>query len=127
MPRLPYLLIFLGLWSLAAHPARAEGDPAKGQRVFNLCKACHTIEKGGKNLVGPNLHGVFGRKSGQAEGFKFSPAMAGAGFAWDEEKLDKYLADPKGFLPGNKMVFIGVKKPDDRANLIAYLKKASSD
>ncbi|MCW5730931.1 MAG: cytochrome c family protein [Alphaproteobacteria bacterium] len=127
LPRFPILLGLAACAAFAASPARADGDPEKGQRVFNLCKACHTIEKGGKNLVGPNLHGVFGRKAGHAEGFKFSSAMQGAGFTWDEEKLDKYLADPRGFMPGNKMIFIGVKKPDDRANLIAFLKKATAE
>ncbi|CAA7619410.1 cytochrome c family protein [Magnetospirillum sp. UT-4] len=96
------------------------GDAAAGAKVFNQCKACHTVEPG-KNRVGPSLHGIVGRPSGKVEGFKYSPAMAGANLTWTPENLDKYLADPKGFIPGNKMAYAGLKKPEDRANVIAYL------
>jgi len=113
--------------ALAASPAaRANGDADKGQKVFNVCKTCHTIEAGGKNMVGPNLSGVFGRKAGAVDGFKYSEAIQKSGIVWNEETLAKYVADPKGFLPGNKMAFIGVKKDNDRADLIAYLKKATA-
>ena len=102
------------------------GDEAKGERAFNqLCKTCHTPEKGGKSSLGPNLSGLFGRKAGTTEGFKFSEAMTGSGIVWDEQMLMEYLQDPKGRIPGNKMVFVGVKRPDQLADLIAYLKKAT--
>lgn len=115
------LLAAFALGSAAAH---AEGDAAQGEKVFNKCKACHALEAG-KNKIGPTLHGVIGREAGTVEGFKYSDAMKNAGVTWDEESLDQYLADPKGFIPGNKMVFVGLKKEDQRADVIAYLKEAS--
>lgn len=103
----------------------ADGDAASGKTVFNTCKACHTIEAGGPNRVGPNLHGVVGRKAGSADGFSYSQAVKDAGYTWDEQKLDAYLKDPKAALPGNKMAFAGVKDDAKRADLIAYLKSES--
>jgi cytochrome c len=108
----------------AASYAQSAGDAAKGKKIFARCAACHALEAG-TNKIGPSLHGIMGRKSGSVEGFKYSDAMKGANLTWDEATLDKYLTDPKGFVPGNKMVFPGLKKPDDRANVIAYLKEAS--
>jgi len=105
-------------------PAAADGDPAAGKRVFNQCMACHSVAKG-KNGLGPGLFGVVGRKAGTAEGFNnYSPAMKKADVTWTEENLSKYLADPKGFVPGNRMIFVGLKKDEDRANVIAFLKQA---
>ncbi len=108
--------LVLGAALLAAPFAASaqEAPPA----AFNQCKACHVI---GKNGVGPNLAGVFGRKAGAVEGFKYSDPMKAAP-AWDEATLGKYLADPKGAIPGNKMVFAGLKKPEDVAAVITYLK-----
>lgn len=100
--------------------AQAAGDAAAGEKVFNQCKACHTIEAG-KNRVGPSLHGVVGRAAGSVEGFQYSPAMKSSGLTWTPETLDKYLADPKAAVPGNKMAFAGLKNAEDRANVIAYL------
>ncbi len=106
--------------------AAQTGDEAKGERAFKqLCTTCHTVDKGGKSVVGPNLWGFLGRKAGAAEGFAFSDAMKGSGIVWDEQTLSEYLKDPKGRIPGNKMVFVGVKRPDQMADLIAYLKKAT--
>jgi cytochrome c2 len=109
---------------LLAAPAWAQtqtsGDPAAGEKVFNQCKACHTVQAG-QNRVGPSLAGVVGRKAGSVEGFQYSPAMKGANLTWTPENLDKYLTDPKALVPGNKMAFPGLKKPEDRANVIAYL------
>jgi cytochrome c len=110
--------------ALSAASALAEGDPAKGERVFAKCKACHTLD--GKNRVGPTLAGVFGRTAGKVEGFKYSDAMAGSGVVWDEETIEKYLENPKEFVPGNKMIFPGLKKEDDREDVIAYLKQATA-
>lgn len=100
--------------------AQTAGDPAAGEKVFNQCKACHTVQAG-QNRVGPSLHGVVGRKAASVEGFNYSPAMKASGLTWNAESLDKYLADPKAAIPGNKMAFAGLKKPEDRANVIAYL------
>lgn len=106
---------------LAAGPAAAEGDAAKGEKIFARCKACHTIEAGGPNRVGPNLHGVYGREAGKAEGFKYSNAMAESGVVWTPENLDTYLTAPAKFIKGNRMAFAGLAKPEERADIIAYL------
>ncbi len=118
------LLTALLVAALPMAAAHAEGDPAKGKKVFNKCKACHFADKK-KNKVGPYLVGIVGRKAASVEGFKYSKAMqakAAEGLVWTEENLDKYLEKPKKFIPGNKMAFAGLKKAEDRANVIAYLK-----
>lgn len=108
---------------LASLPAPYNaGDLENGRRQFALCRSCHTIVEGGPKLTGPNLYGVFGRKAGTKEGFAYSDAVKNADFVWDAQKLDAWLADPRGFLPGNKMSFVGVKDPQKRIDLIAYLK-----
>ncbi|MDH3662638.1 MAG: cytochrome c family protein [Alphaproteobacteria bacterium] len=111
--------------TLATPFASAEGDAAAGEKVFKKCKACHIIDKE-KNRLGPHLIGIFGREAGSVDGFKYSKAMMESGVTWDETTLDEYLADPKGYIPKNKMAFVGLKKEDDRANVIAYLKEAAS-
>ena len=113
----------LGL-ALASQASLAEGDAGKGKKIFNKCKACHVVDAE-KNRVGPHLVGIIGRPAGAAEGFKYSDAMAGSGITWDEETIAAYLADPKGYVEGNKMVFVGLKKEDDIADVIAYLKEAT--
>ncbi|MGH6946909.1 MAG: c-type cytochrome [Kiloniellales bacterium] len=117
-------LTLAGLPFLAIAPALSAGDAAKGERTFNKCKACHSLEAG-KNKIGPSLHGLFGRTAGTVEGFKYSQAMADSGVVWDEETISEYLADPKWFIPGNKMTFVGVRDEDDRQDVIAYLKGAT--
>ncbi|GLQ05796.1 c-type cytochrome [Sneathiella chinensis] len=107
--------------TMVSATAMAEGDPAKGEKVFKKCQACHTIEEGGKNKIGPNLFGVVGREAAKVEGFKYSSAMADSGLTWDEATLDQYLTKPRSFLKGTKMSFAGIKKEDQRADLIAYL------
>jgi cytochrome c len=101
----------------------ASADPAKGQIVFLQCRACHSLEAAGPNKVGPNLHGIMGRKAGLAPGFSYSEAMAAAAVVWSAETLDKFLFRPSDFLPGTRMVFVGLRKPEDRANVIAYLRQ----
>lgn len=109
--------------ALAALPAPYNtGDLANGQSKFALCRSCHTITEGGPDMTGPNLYGVFGRKAGSKPGYAYSDVVKAAGFTWDAEHLDKWLADPRGFMPGTKMTFAGLKDPKDRIDLIAYLK-----
>ena len=105
--------------------ASAEGDPAKGEKVYKKCKTCHVIDKD-QNKVGPHLVGIFGRAAGSAEGFKYSDAMTESGITWDEESIAAYLADPKGYIKGNKMAFVGLRKEEDIANIIAYMKEAAA-
>ena len=109
---------------LFAAPAHAEGDAAAGEKVFVKCKACHENEKG-VNKVGPTLKGVVGRPAASVPDYKYSEAMAAKGaegVVWDEATLAAYLPDPKAFVPKTKMAFPGLKKPEDVANVIAYLK-----
>lgn len=112
---------------MAALPAWAQsGEASRGQRVFNQqCRACHTLDKGGAQTAGPNLHGVFGRKAGTGEGYAFSDAMKNSGIVWDDATLTEYNRDPKGKVPGTKMVFNGVKQAGQLADLVAYLKEAT--
>jgi cytochrome c len=110
-----------------AGPALADGNADEGSKVFIQCKACHSLEAG-KNAIGPSLHALFGRTAGTAAGYSYSDAMkkAGAGgVVWNEDTLSKYLVDPKAFVPGDKMPFLGVKDPAKLADLIAYLKQAT--
>jgi cytochrome c len=97
-------------------------DLLNGQRQSALCRSCHTLTDGGPNLTGPNLHGVFGRRAGSKAGYSYSAAVQAAGFTWDAAKLDQWLADPKGFMPGTKMTFLGIRDAKDRTDLIAFLK-----
>lgn len=119
------LLSIVSLCLLAASPASAEGDAEKGAIVFKKCMACHAVGEGAKNKVGPELNGIVGRKVAGVEGFNYSPAFkakAEEGWSWDETHLTEYLANPKAYIKGTKMAFVGLKKPEDVADIIAYLK-----
>lgn len=110
-----------------AGPALAEGDAAKGEQVFKKCMACHSATDA-TNKVGPTLQGVVGRKAASVEGYKYSPAMLAKGqegVVWDEATLAAYLPKPMAFVPGTKMAFAGLPKPEDVQNVIAYLKAQS--
>ena len=96
------------------------GDAAAGETVFAACRTCHLVEEG-KNGVGPSLHAIVGREAGSIEGFNYSDANANSGITWTPEVLYEYLEDPRGYLPGTKMAFPGLKDPQDRADVIAYL------
>lgn len=107
---------------LATYPAPyATADLKNGKAKFALCQSCHTITPGGANMTGPNLHGVFGRKSASVADYKYSDALKGAGFVWDADHLSQWLEKPQTFLPGTKMTFAGLKDPKDRTDLIAFL------
>jgi cytochrome c len=106
-------------------PAAAAGDPEAGEKVFRKCQTCHEV-KAPKNKVGPHLVGIFGRKAGTVEGFKYSDAMKNSNVVWNEETISAYVKEPKGYIPDNRMVFPGLKKEEDVANLIAYLKEATA-
>jgi len=104
--------------------AHADGDAARGEARFQECAACHKLAAGA-NEVGPSLHGVFSRKAGELPDFRYSPAMKRSGIAWTPETLDKYIADPQAFIPANRMPYAGMSNASDRADLIAYLQKAT--
>ena len=112
---------------LVAGSASAQsGNEARGERLFNQqCKACHTLDKDGARTVGPNLHGLVGRKAGSTEGFSSSDAMKASGIVWDDKTLVEYLKDPKGRVPGTKMVYAGLKQEAQQADMIAFLRKAT--
>ena len=117
------LLVAVGLG--LAMPALAEGDPAKGKKVFRKCKACHTVGDKAKNKIGPILNGIVDREIASVEGFKYSKAFLAKkeeGFVWTVEMLDAYLAKPKNVIKGGKMAFVGLRKAKDRENVIAYLR-----
>ena len=120
-----YVAAACGAMAFLVSAATADGDPTAGKKVFNKCKACHVIDDD-KNRVGPHLVGIVGRTAGVADGFKYSDAMLSSGIVWDETAIAAYLADPKGYIQGNKMAFVGLKKEDDIADVIAYLKDPSA-
>lgn len=98
------------------------GDVANGEKIFKArCTKCHTIAKGGANMTGPNLYGIVGRKTGSVPGYKYTAANKNANIDWTEDNLFKYLENPKKFIPKTKMAFAGLKKPQERADVVAYM------
>jgi len=110
--------------AVAAGAARADGDAARGEKRFEECATCHTLDRGVNN-VGPSLFGVFERKAGEVADFRYSPAMKRSGISWTPQTLATFIADPQKEVPGNRMPYAGLPDAGDRADLIAYLLKAS--
>ena len=125
------LLILAGTALIAfTAQASAEGDPANGEKVFRKCAACHAVGEDARNKVGPQLNGVIGRDWGTIEGYKYSSSLmegAGEGRTWDVETLDAYLLKPRDVIPKGRMAFAGLRKDEDRADVIAYLAQYSED
>lgn len=105
----------------------ASADVAKGEQVFKKCTACHTIDQGGANGLGPNLWATVGKPHGHVAGFAYSDALKGVPGNWDFKALDAWLANPKKYAPGTKMTFAGLGNPEDRANLIVFLNSKGSN
>ena len=123
MMKITYAIIFtLMLYS----PTLFAGDIENGKKVFKRCGACHTVDKGGRNKVGPNLYGVYGREAGRTN-FKYSKALKNSGITWNEETLDDWIRKPKESIKGNKMIFVGIRDKKRRDDLIAYLKSLDSN
>lgn len=120
----PFIFATLGAAMLAPVSVAADGDPSKGQRVFNRCKACHAVGEGAANKVGPELNGIVGRAAGENPDFRYSDALmarAEEGLVWDEESLTAFITKPRDFLPGTAMSYAGMRKESDTIDLIAYL------
>lgn len=100
------------------------GDVTAGQRIFNQCSACHTLQAG-VNRVGPSLHGIIGRKAGSVAGFRYSDANKNSGKTWTEQEMFTYLENPRAAIPGTIMAFPGLRKAEDRVNVIAYIQENS--
>ncbi len=97
------------------------GDDARGKRLYVQCQACHAVAEG-QNRVGPSLYNIVGQPAGKVDGFRYSDANLNSGVVWTEDALFAFLEDPQGYMPGTRMIFLGVAKPQDRADIIAYLK-----
>ena len=108
-------------------PRFAAADLRNGARQAQICRACHSLEQGGGNMVGPALYGMFGKPAGRVADFDYSNALRSANFVWTPRALDAWLAQPARFLPGNRMTFAGVMKENDRSDLIAYLLDVTND
>ncbi|WP_417462358.1 c-type cytochrome [Kordiimonas sp.] len=102
-------------------------DASKGERQFAKCKSCHTVENGGRDGTGPNLYGVLGRDVAATDGFRYSGALSEHGGTWTYELMNEWLASPKNTVPGTSMAFAGIRKDEQRADLIAYLRTFSDN
>jgi cytochrome c len=125
MRQLAICLLALAIASSSATAAYAEeGDATRGETVYQRCQACHALAA---NRVGPKHCGLFGRKAGTAAGYQYSAAMRKYGVTWDEATIDHFIENPMKVVPGTKMGYAGIKDPQERTDLIAYLKKATQD
>ena len=117
-------VVALSALALAAAARADDGAVVRGEARFADCAACHRLEPGVNN-VGPSLHGIFSRKAGEITDFRYSPAMKRSGIVWTPETLEKFIGDPQAMVPGNRMPYAGMSIPGDRADLIAFLMKAT--
>ena len=125
MSGLRFVPVLLGLTVLPWGASAQSGDPARGQRVFGACAACHSLEPD-RNMTGPSLAGLWSRKAGGLASFpRYSPALKSSGIVWDDRTLDAWLRDPQHSVPGNTMTFPGVKDAQQRTDLLAFLKGAT--
>ena len=104
----------------------ASADVARGEKLSRACAACHSFDNGGANMVGPNIYGVVGKAKGGNAGFAYSDGLVAEGGSWDYDSLNKFLYKPKAFIEGTKMNYVGLKKPEDRAAMIAWLRTLGS-
>lgn len=124
MKHLACAIIAIGLLDGTAFAQ--SGNAERGERTYNVqCKNCHALDKSGPQTAGPTLAGMFGRKAGTVEGYQASDAMKASGIVWDDAALAEYLRDPKGKVPGTTMAYAGLKRADQLADVIAYLRKAA--
>ncbi len=121
------MIAMTGVGAALAADALPAGNAAAGQRVFNQCMSCHAVGKGAEAEIGPVLNGVVGRKAGTAPGFAYSSAMKASGLTWDPATLARFLHAPAQTVPGTHMTFGGLAKPQDQADVIAYLKQYAAD
>jgi cytochrome c len=110
-------------WRVAEPRVQADGDPSKGKVIFEQCAACHGLDE--TKTDGPSLKGVFGRKAGSRDDYRYSAAMTRSDVVWDAATLDAYIANPQDYIKGNRMSFAGVRDKSDRDDLIAYLEQAT--
>ena len=128
MKKFAVLTVGFGLLTaIAAAPASAAGNAEAGEKVFNKCKTCHRIGEGAKNMVGPELNGLNGRKSGSVEGYSYSDANKNSGITWNEAVFKEYITDPKKKIPGTKMIFPGLPNEQERDDLWAYISQFKAD
>jgi cytochrome c len=120
-------LVFVALLAVACSGEVRAQDAAAGEKVFVVCKACHQIGDNAKNVVGPVLNGIIGRKAGSVSGYAYSAANKDSGITWDEPTFREYIKDPKAKIPGTKMVYAGLKDEQKVSDLIAYLKQFDAD
>lgn len=124
MARTPISLLAALVLSIGAAQA---ADVGAGEQVFKKCRACHVVGEDAVNRVGPQLNGLFGRPAGSVDGYRYSDANKNSGIVWSEENFNAYIRNPRAFMPGTKMVFVGLKKDDDVVNLTAYLGQFQAD
>jgi len=117
-------LVFTATFLTATSVAQAQGDAARGEKKFEECASCHSVERG-SNGVGPNLAGLFERKAGALDDYRYSPALKRSGLTWTAKNLDDFVADPQKLVPANRMPYAGMPNAAERADLIAYLQKAA--